>query len=91
MVNIGNEKAPENSLPFLNINVENAYGDAQPNMSKYVSKFANQIGLEKKLKFIERMKLLEQKARITKLIAALEPDMLKTKEEQTSPSQLTTP
>jgi len=56
---VGNGKALDNSLPFLNMNVENAYGDAQPNMSKYVSKFANQIGLEKKLKFIERMKLLE--------------------------------
>jgi hypothetical protein len=55
----GNEKAPDNSLPFLNINVENAYGDAQTNMSKYVSKIANQIKPGNKLKFIERMKLLE--------------------------------
>ncbi len=56
---VDDEKAPDNSLPFLNINVENAYEDPQTNMSKYASKFTNQIGLEKKLKFIERMKLLE--------------------------------
>jgi hypothetical protein len=59
VVIVDNEKAPDNSLPFLNVNVENVYEDPQTNMSKYVSKFANKIGLEKKLKFIERMKLLE--------------------------------